>query len=179
MKRLICSAAVATALLALTAIPSGAVTTTCVSFPCGFGNNPAVALTDTVDFTLGSSERVTISGNGFLIPDLSLSLNTSPTTPVPVSFPTPFGTAVPVFDLSTLLAAGSYILTIAGTGSSMIFPGPITLTSSYAGSVAVSPVPLPGSLVLFASGMGLLGLWGWTKRRKTGLGSTSLEAAAC
>src|SRR5262249_12099390 len=114
------------------------------------------------------------------IPDISLTLNTAPTTHIPVTFPIPmFGTAFGNFDLSKVLAAGSYILTIAGTGSSMTF-GTTTITSSYGGSVSLSPVPIPGSFVLFASaGMGLLGFWGWSKRRKGSLGSSSLEAAAC
>ena len=41
------------------------------------------------------------------------------------------------------------------------------------------PRPIPGSLVLFLSGLGLLGFWGWAKGRKGGSGSASFEAAAC
>ena len=43
----------------------------------------------------------------------------------------------------------------------------------------VTATPIPGTLVLFLSGLGVLGFWGWTKGRKGGLGSASMEAAAC
>jgi hypothetical protein len=38
-------------------------------------------------------------------------------------------------------------------------------------SSSITPTPIPGTLVLFLSGLGLLGFWGWTKRRKGGSGS--------
>jgi len=54
-----------------------------------------------------------------------------------------------------ILEAGSYYLQLSGIGGG---------TSGYGGNLAVTPVPIPGALALFASG--LLGLGALSKMRK-------------
>jgi len=56
-----------------------------------------------------------------------------------------------------ILDAGNYYLQIAGIGGG---------TSGYGGNLAVAPVPIPGALVLFASGLVGLGLLGKKKLQK-------------
>ena len=69
MKRLICSAAVASALLAVTAIPSGAASVGL------FGMSAAANATydDTYTFHVSTPETVMISGGEFNIADFSIS----------------------------------------------------------------------------------------------------------
>ena len=71
MKRLICSAAVASALLAVTAIPSGANTVNLGDIPptALIGGNSSVGTTydTTWSFTLPSAEHVVIQGSEFNI----------------------------------------------------------------------------------------------------------------
>lgn len=62
---------------------------------------------------------------------------------------------------STLLTVvGNYFLNVSGTGGG---------TSGYGGNLAVSQVPIPGALALFASG--LVGL-GWLTRRNRKISKT-------
>ena len=165
MKRLICSAAVASVLLGASVIPSGATTvigTDATFTSAGSFDNP-------VGFILTSSENVDIAGSTTtLIPSLSVSLSDVPTTlPYPESIPVISG----VWNETFTLAAGTYSVLFAGTSP--------TGTSGYSGQITISAVPIPGALVLFASGLGLLGFLGWNKKRKAGSGSASLEAVAC
>ena len=174
MKRFICSAAVASALLAATAIPSGAATIDLT----GFSTEPSTVYDDTYNFTLPTTETVSVSGAEFNIASmtltgLSFSVPTTPTT-------TTVGSAGSFFG-SGSLGPGTYSLVVAGTGGTPV-PGNISLYSGFidtSGSLGPSPVPIPGALALFASGLGLLGFWSRTKGRKAGLGSASLEATAC
>ena len=177
MKRLICSAAVASALLAATAVPSGAASIGL------FGMSAASPATydDTYSFKVsGAPEMVVIAGSEFNIANFAISGPFSVTTT-----PSPTTSAAAGiygnFFASDTLGPGNYSFVVTGTGS----PGTPIGFSYYAGSIngssisSVSPVPIPGTLVLFLSGLGVLGFWGWTKGRKGGLGSASMEAAAC
>jgi hypothetical protein len=170
MKRLICSAAVASALLAVTAIPSGAGTIDLL----GMSSVAGTAYDTTYSFNLPTTETVMVAGAEFNIAPFTITgLPFSVTSTPPPSFGNPS-----LFDASGSLGPGNYSLTVMGTGGTALIP-----ISLYAGFIttsgSVSPVPIPGTLVLFLSGLGLLGFWGWTKGRKGGLGSASLEAAAC
>jgi hypothetical protein len=78
------------------------------------------------------------------------------------------------FSLTEPMASGTYLFKVTGNADTGAFGLKIGSTNAP----FVSTVPIPGSLVLFLSGLSLLGFWGWTKRRKGGSGSSSLEAAA-
>jgi hypothetical protein len=54
------------------------------------------------------------------------------------------------------IAAGDYILQVRGEA---------TTGSSYAGTITFTPVPLPSSLVMLLSGLGLLGVAVASRRR--------------
>jgi len=63
----------------------------------------------------------------------------------------------------------TYLSTTDGGVSSGFYPGiPGTLTVTDASSPEdpLSPVPLPATLPLFASGLGALGLLGWRRKKK-------------
>ena len=183
MKRLICSAAVASALLAATAVPSVAATISIMGMSAG---NPAT-YDDIYTFHLttptSAKETVTVAGGEFNIANFNItgpsgfSLMTSPS-------PTTSNAAgvSGFFSGSALLGSGNYSFTVTGTG----IPGTPFGFSAYNGNISangkmgtLTPTPIPGTLVLFLSGLGVLGFWGWTKGRKGGLGSASMEAAAC
>jgi len=74
------------------------------------------------------------------------------------------------FDVSSLIAAGTFgilNLTIDGTG---ISPNPVDLFAMDFARLTVtgvSVVPIPAALPLFGTGLGLLGFLGWRKRRRT------------
>jgi hypothetical protein len=172
MKRLICSAAVASALLAVTAVPSGAVSVFDTVVPGAFDL--------TYTFTTTGSPLVISNGSEYNIGPFDFKIteggapvfdvsNTAP--PMSMSFCGGAG-------CSESFGPGTFLLTVTGTagtgfgnfGANFSAPG---LTSS------ITQTPIPGSLVLFLSGFGLLGFWGWTKGRRGGLGSASLEATAC
>jgi hypothetical protein len=55
------------------------------------------------------------------------------------------------------IAAGDYILQVRGEA---------TTGSSYAGTITFTPVPLPGTLVMLLSGLGLLGVAAASRRRR-------------
>ena len=178
MKRLICSAAVASALLAATAIPSGAASVGLF----GMSTEANTTYDDTYMIHVSTPETVMISGGEFNIADFSISgpisLTFSPGPP-PTPSTTPAGTGE-FFSGSAMLAAGNYTFVVTGTGN----PGTPFGYSSYGGAISgpdmsITATPIPGSLVLFVSGLGLLGFWGWAKGRKGGSGSASMEAAAC
>jgi hypothetical protein len=64
---------------------------------------------------------------------------------------------------SGILDAGDYYLQLSGIGGG---------TSGYGGNLAVSEVPIPGALALFASGLvGLGALGGWRKKKNKALGT--------
>jgi hypothetical protein len=65
------------------------------------------------------------------------------------------------------IAAGDYILQIRGEAAA---------GSSYSGTVTFAPVPLPGTLVMLLSGLGLLGVAGAQRRRGTNGGRFAAAA---
>ena len=75
-------------------------------------------------------------------------------------------------------AVGTFLLTVTGTAGAGFGNFGANFTASGLTS-SITETPIPGSLVLFLSGLGLLGFWGWAKGRKGGSGSASFEAAAC
>jgi len=173
MKRLVCSAAIATALLGASAIPSRA--STFENYGANFDGSPPLDFSLGTVFTLKSSESVTVAGSvsGISSSAYTLSFGTlggPPSTTISTSN----------WSFTETLAAATYELLFAGTapaGVASSYSGTITIGSSAGGDPPAAPIP--GSLVLFLSGLGLLGFWGWTKGRKAGLGSAPLEAAAC
>lgn len=170
MKRFICSTAVASALLAATAIPSGAAVIDLV----GMSSVAGTSYDETYSFTLPTTESVMVSGAEFNIAPFTV-------TGLPFSVsstPTPSFGSPSLFDGSGSLGPGFYSLTVMGTGGTALIP--ISLYSGFiTTSGSITPTPIPGTLLLFTSGLGLLGFWGWNKRRKAGSGSASLEAVAC
>lgn len=170
MKRFICSAAVASALLAATAIPSGAAVIDLV----GMSSVAGTTYDETYSFTLPTTESVMVSGAEFNIAPFTLTGLPFTITPTP----SPMFDVASLFSGSGSLSAGTYSLVVAGTGGETGIP--ISLYSGFiTTSGSITPTPIPGTLALFASGLGLLGFWGWKKRRKAGSGSASLEAVAC
>jgi hypothetical protein len=175
MKRLICSAAVASALLAITAIPSGAA----VLNISGVSSEAGTPYDDTYTFRLPTTETVDISGGEMNIASFTLAGLPISYTFDPSTLPTTFNSFYS-FDGMTTLGPGTYSLVVSGTGGEGTkFPGNF---SFYGGTIttsgAISPVPIPGTAVLFLSGLGLLGFWGWTKGRKSGLEAASPGAMA-
>jgi len=62
-----------------------------------------------------------------------------------------------VLDIVANLSSGAYSLVVSGLGSG---------SGAYSGNISISPVPLPGAVLLFGSG--LIGLGVAARRRKTG-----------
>jgi len=60
-------------------------------------------------------------------------------------------------NVTTLALSGSNTLESVAAGAR---------ASAPIGSGSVSPIPLPGALLLFATGLGALGLLGWRRKRK-------------
>ena len=167
---LICSVAVAGTLLAATAFPSAAAT-----YFVDVVETPLVGAVDfTYDITLSAPTSLTISGfeAGITNFDASLFNGGTKLTSATQASPTP-----PFFFtlIEPVLSAGTYILQVTGNADTGGF-GVKALGDS---PLTVSATPIPGTLVLFLSGLGLLGFWGWNKGRKAGSDSASLEAAAC
>ena len=145
MKRLICSAAVASALLAATAIPSGAA----VLNISGVSSEAGTPYDDTYSFRLPTTETVDVAGGemniaSFTLTGLPISYTFNPST-------LPTFDSLYSFDGSATLGPGTYSLVVTGTGGEgTTFPGNF---SFYGGVIttsgAISPVPIPGTLVLF------------------------------
>ena len=175
MKRLVCSAAVASALLAITAIPSGAA----VINISGVSSEAGTVYDDTYSFRLLTSETVDVMGGEMNISKFTLTGLPISYTFTPSTLPTGFNSFY-AFDGSATLGPGTYSLVVTGTGGEGTkFPGNF---SFYGGEITtsgpISPVPIPGTAVLFLSGLGLLGFWGWTKGWKSGSEAVSPEAMA-
>lgn len=152
MNRLICCAAVVSALLATTAVPSFANTVALGDVP-PTEDIPGVfttgAFTTVYDYTLLSpADAIIVSGTSTfttfnsITPGLTL-----------VFTPIPSESGFYSFIGREAVAPGSDSFTLQGSG-----------TGIYFGSV--SAAPLPGTLALFASGLGFLGFWVWNKGRK-------------
>lgn len=169
MKGLICSAAVASALLAVTTVPSGAVSV--------FDNVGIGSFDKTYVFTTSGLPLTIIGGAENFIGPFDFKITQGGTK---------------VFDFMTMGPnasfcggsgcpepfSGSFLLTVTGTGTASFASFGAQINGSGLTS-SITQTPIPGSLVLFLSGLGLLGFWGWTKRRPAGLRSSSMEAAAC
>jgi hypothetical protein len=173
MKRLICSGAVASALLAITAIPSGAA----VINISGVSSEAGTPYDDTYSFHLPKSETVDVMGGEMNIATFTLTGLPISYTFNPSTLPTGFNSTYS-FDGSAVLGPGNYSLVITGTGGEGTkFPGNF---SFYGGEITtsgpISPVPIPGTSVLLLSGLALLGFWGWTKGSKPGLEPAAPEA---
>ena len=169
MKRFICSAAIATALLGASVISSSASTVIPYSGSFDVTGTGTVDFSNGTGFTLTGPETVSITGSETKISPITVTLSEVSPSPGTVDSVTSSS-----WTITESLAAGVYSLLVAGTANAG--------QSSYSGQIvigAVSPVPIPGALVLFASGLGLLGFWGWSKRRKVGSGLDSLNAVAC
>jgi hypothetical protein len=172
MKRLICSAAVASALLAATAVPSGAVSVFDTVGPGAFDL--------TYTFTTTGSPLVISNGSEYNIGPFDFKITEGTKTVFDVS------NSGPPMSMSFCMSPGcsesfgpaTFLLTVTGTAGAGFGNFGANFTSSGLTS-SITPTPIPGTLALFASGLGLLGFWGWNKRRKTGSGSDSFEAAAC
>ena len=169
MKRFICSAAIATALLGASVISSSASTVIPYSGSFDVTGTGTVDFSNGTGFTLTGPETVSITGSETKISPITVTLSEVSPSPGTVDSVTSSS-----WTITESLAAGVYNLLVAGTAN--------TGLSGYSGQIvigAVSPVPIPGALVLSASGLGLLGFWGWSKRRKVGSGLDSLNAVAC
>jgi hypothetical protein len=169
MKRFICSAAIATALLGASVISSSASTVIPYSGSFDVTGTGTVDFSNGTGFTLTGPETVSITGSETKISPITVTLSEVSPSPGTVDSVTSSS-----WTITESLAAGVYSLLVAGTANAG--------QSSYSGQIvigAVSPVPIPGALVLSASGLGLLGFWGWSKRRKVGSGLDSLNAVAC
>ena len=176
MKRLICSAAVASALLAITAIPSGAA----VINISGVSMGGTTTYDETYTFRLPKTETVQVAGGETNIEDFTLKGLPISYTFTPSTLPTGFNKMYGFSSGMDTLGPGIYSLVVTGTGGyGTTFPGNF---SFYGGTITtsgpISPVPIPGTAVLFLSGLGLLGFWGWTKGWKSGLPLASPEATA-
>jgi hypothetical protein len=169
MKRFICSAAIATALLGASVISSSASTVIPYSGSFDVTGTGTVDFSNGTGFTLTGPETVSITGSETKISPITVTLSEVSPSPGTVDSVTSSS-----WTITESLAAGVYSLLVAGTANAG--------QSSYSGQIvigAVSPVPIPGALALFASGLGLLGFWGLSKRRKVGSGLDSLNAVAC
>lgn len=175
---LICSVAVAGISLAATAIPSKANGIALY----GLSTETETTYDDSYSVKVTTSQDVYISGSEFNIANFAVSGPITVTT-----IPSPTVATVPVGSWGTfsgegLLTPGNYTFVVTGMGTAGDGPN----LSLYGGALfettpggGLTPTPIPGTIVLFLSGLGLLGFWGWTNGRKSGLGSASLEAAAC
>lgn len=119
----------------------------------------------------GESIIVTRTGGGsFFLNSIDLAdvFNEPHSGNVPFSYVDGGGSHSLILTLDNLLGLETFILNL---------PGVTSFTLSQAGSIwfqvdnivyDAPAVPLPAALPLFASGLGLLGLAGWRRRRKVG-----------
>jgi PEP-CTERM motif len=120
-----------------------------------FGNTPvAGSFSDTLTFTLGTASfanaSITSVVNGGQDVDFTSIVLTGPSGPFTLTSVS--GDPVEVWATPGTgfnLAAGTYTLTLSGNNSAGI--------GSYAGNLAVSPVPEPQSLALALAGLGAMG----------------------
>ena len=68
------------------------------------------------------------------------------------------------FDLTSSLVALNYFYSKEG------YPYPDFITASWSGSGTFLVTPLPAALPLFGTGLGMMGLLGWRRKRKAALG---------
>ena len=182
MRMLSRSIAVAALIVCASSLPSNAVSLSPTSTFGGlggtafFGNSVGGGFTDDYVFTLtgaGSFVASITATNAFtatagFIDHLALAIF-SGAPPAPGSGPAGAGPAPTIIPniaqfiaLTTPLAAGTYFLHVTGSG----ITGD---TAAYGGSISFSDppgLPLPGSLSLFAAGLGLLGWLGRVRKRK-------------
>jgi hypothetical protein len=193
MKKLLCSAAAAAALLCGSALPSSADTCagTCITTTIPLGNNPngasfndqfigasgPVTFTDVFNFTLTappsdySAAVIDLFLAGGSLNNFTISVVSEPGGAVAAgglfTFSAPTEPAFVDLGPFDLTAPGSYAITVTGTTNGLV---------SYGGSIStLGETPLPGTLALFAGGLGLLGFAGRRKRGNNGL--TSLATA--
>lgn len=120
-----------------------------------FGNTPvAGSFTDTLTFTLSSASTangsVTAVVNGTQDVDFSSIVITGPGGSFSFSLTNPDPVEVWALPASgATLSAGTYTLTLTGTNSASI--------GSYAGNLAVTPVPEPQALAMMLAGLGAVG----------------------
>jgi hypothetical protein len=179
MKAIFCSAAVAALLSALSVGPCSASTVTDPDVPGSFvsGNafnnttGSSVSFTDfyivdptfEFDITFTAVTPVLSKAVTSLVAELFSGTPTGPHTPV--------GGAFPIADLpATLddLSAGDYYLQITGGE-------PARSKSSYADEIDISAAPIPGTLALFVTGLGFIGLLAWNRGRK----GDAVRSAVC
>jgi len=175
MKRFICSAAIASALLAA-ATDSSRASTFDIFYNGSITSSASVTQDWTLDLTAAGTVTVN-SGHYFDTSPFSISFASFHSPAPTISYAAPSFSCTANCVLS--LAAGAYDFTVTGNGSaSSFYGGSFTYSGTgAAGSATVAPTPIPGALALFATGLGLLGFWAWTKGRKSS--SAPLEAVAC
>jgi hypothetical protein len=180
MRNLIRSSAVAGALLAMSVVAASATTidigTTTPGQTATLGSNPLqdIVLTSSGPFSddfffnltsagLFSANAIegTSAGGGAINPFTISLLSVGSTTTTLASSSTPVvsgnNESISLSGVSPL-AAGNYELVVSGTATSgLLFPVDVS------GNITISPTPLPGTLALFGSG--LVGLWGWSRKR--------------
>lgn len=106
------------------------------------------------------------NGGGAQTAELTVTFNGTALAPT-ISFSNAYFSGGPIFasfDVSSLVVSGFNSLSVFAhniSGVEQFAVGEISL--EYVGSGAV---PVPAALPLFASGLGLLGLAGWRRRRK-------------
>jgi len=132
----------------------------------GINGTGAGAFTDQVLFSIARTQLLTIASatnvypnptdfitsfqaQGFLIVGAIGGGDDIPVTPLISAVACPSQSNCQGFAGSTLLNTGSYYLQLSGVGGG---------SSGYGGNLAVTQVPLPGALALFASGLVGLGL---------------------
>jgi hypothetical protein len=118
-----------------------------MNVPSGFNTGFSFFYADQVGFTGNVSVYSGLNATGDLLATLSL-----PSTPNPYTVWVPIG------------------VSFAGTAESVVFSGSanfIGFDDITLGSATPGTVPLPAALPLFATGLGVLGLLGWHRKRKS------------
>lgn len=132
----------------------------------GIGEQPCAPCTITTDFTLPVSESISIL-LGVLPADAIAPLVTIQGGPLPLPSTTialtPSSGPDGIEDYTAVygaLLAGSYVLTTSADAVSL--SGNVSFGTSDPPST-----PIPGSLALFLGGLGLIGIFAWTKGRRS------------
>jgi hypothetical protein len=179
MKSIILSGVAAVALISLSVLPSAAITIPLSAAAASGGTSIGLGTSDFQSVTKPTAGAFDGFFNFVPTGALTFSANSTETTSCGTNCVNPFSISLFAFGNPTALASSSTI--IIGPGSETVSIANVALLAGVSyyvevsgttlvsnvgldGNVTLTATPLPGALALFGSG--ILGMWGWTRKRR-------------